>query len=143
MCMLESLHTTQIPSIKPNQARVTDKTRKVTKKLTKKIPATILHRDVRQLVVLIPAEEQTEQNESVTYLGSRTSSSSGRWEAKKQICVHDCCTVKENKRIRKKVKLTWQVHACRTRVQRSWRCDCFSEITQIRCTSTFCMRMTC
>ncbi|XP_073797048.1 uncharacterized protein [Danio rerio] len=41
-----------VSNVKPAKAKVT------TKKLTDRIPATILHRDVRRLVVLIPIEEQ-------------------------------------------------------------------------------------
>ncbi|KAL1249499.1 hypothetical protein QQF64_020504 [Cirrhinus molitorella] len=44
---------------KVNKVKVSDKGKKSTKKVTNKIPATILHRDVRRLVVLIPIEEQS------------------------------------------------------------------------------------
>ncbi len=47
-----------VSGVKPDKAIVTDKTKGAAKKLTAKIPPTILHRDVRRLVVLIPVEEQ-------------------------------------------------------------------------------------
>lgn len=42
--------------------RETDRTTKVARKSITKIPATILHRNVRRLVVLLPAEEQVSQD---------------------------------------------------------------------------------
>ncbi len=47
-----------VSGVKPDKAIVTDKTKGADKILTAKIPPTILHRDVRRLVVLIPVEEQ-------------------------------------------------------------------------------------
>lgn len=50
-----------VSSVKPNKAKVKGKGKRATKGLPNKIPATILHRDVRRLVVLIPAEEQSDK----------------------------------------------------------------------------------
>ncbi len=47
-----------VSGVKPDKAIVTNKTKGAAKILTAKIPPTILHRDVRRLVVLIPVEEQ-------------------------------------------------------------------------------------
>ncbi|XP_060782046.1 uncharacterized protein LOC132889497 [Neoarius graeffei] len=49
----------------PARVRNTDRTTKVGRKSITKIPATILHRDVRRLVVLLPVEEQVSQDPEV------------------------------------------------------------------------------
>lgn len=52
-----------VSKIKPDQRNVTDKAKRATINITNKISATILHRDVRWLVALIPAEEKTRKVE--------------------------------------------------------------------------------
>lgn len=52
-----------VSNIKPDQRNVTDKAKRATKNITNNISATILHRDVRWLVPLIPAEEKTRKVE--------------------------------------------------------------------------------
>jgi len=55
--MVRAFPSYPVSIVKPNQAE-TGKNFKPTKKHCDKIPATILRRDVRRLVVLIPIEEQ-------------------------------------------------------------------------------------
>ncbi len=54
--MVRTFPSYLVTIVKPSQAETT-KNVKPMRKLCDKIPATILHRDVRRLVVLIPTEE--------------------------------------------------------------------------------------
>lgn len=75
--LIRSFPSYPVSIVKPNQVGTTSKRTK-----SFKIPATVLHRDVRRLVVLIPIEEQqrseTSASGNVTSLGQLTRSSSGR-----------------------------------------------------------------
>lgn len=67
-----------VPVRRRTKEGATDRNGKSTKRLLVYIPSTILHRDVRRLVILIPVEKQPETEKTVTSLCPVTKRLSGR-----------------------------------------------------------------
>ncbi|KAK7879276.1 hypothetical protein WMY93_033942 [Mugilogobius chulae] len=87
--IVRDVHVRTYPSYPVPIVKSGGQANKKVKKLQTKLPSTILHRDVRRIIVLLPIEEQKstvitgpDEKDGVTSFGSRTRSSSGRCKVK-------------------------------------------------------------